>query len=298
MVGHGQGEFVDSKNGRIYVEREGSGPPLLLIPGGPGGSHSSLHPWLSSFAATHEVIYYDPIGTGRSDGLENHDGYTVELNAEGIEAVRQHFGYDKISLMGFSFGGMPLLAYLTNHAARVSSAVMCGAQVNASTWQTGNIDHINQRLQRHYPERWQQLLALRAAGIRSTHDDYMELLDPAEDSVLWYERDDKKRPVRYSDTTEQYRPEVYEIMCGGDPDWILGGTMAEFDPLPKLAGLSVPILICLGRWDGKLTVDIAEAISKQLNAELHVFEQSGHFPHVEQPEEFLRAVSAFLQRNP
>jgi proline iminopeptidase len=296
VIGHGNGECIATPYGRIYVEREGAGVPLLLIPGGPGSSHSGFHPWFSALTANFEIVYHDPIGTGRSDGLSSGHTYSVEVNAEVIEAIRQHLGYDKVSLLGSSFGGMPLLAYLAKYPHHVTAAVLSCAQVNAATWQTGNIDHVNQALQRYFPERWEQLLALRANGVRSTEDAYLSLLDPAEDFLLYPDRDESQRPSFFQDPVEISLPEVYSTMCGDDPEWILGGTMAGFDPIPNLRGVEVPILVASGRWDGKLTVEMARCIAAELRAELYVFERSGHLPWAEQPEEFVHVVSEFLGR--
>src|SRR4051794_38907193 len=62
---HGNGDYVASPDGRIYYEREGEGPPIVLVAGGPGGSHASFHPWFSRLADAHTVIYFDNIGRGR-----------------------------------------------------------------------------------------------------------------------------------------------------------------------------------------------------------------------------------------
>jgi proline iminopeptidase len=297
VIEHGNGERIATPFGRIYVECEGAGTPLLLIPGGPGSSHSGFHPWFSGFSANYEVVYHDPIGTGRSDGLSTGYTYSVEVNAEVVEAIRQHLGYEKVSLLGSSFGGMPLLAYVAKYPQHVSAAVLSCAQVNATTWQTANIDHVNQALQRYFPERWERLLELRDQGVRSTEDIYVSLLDPVEDFLLYPDRDESQRPTFFRDPVDKSLPEVYPTMCGDDPEWILGGTMAGFDPLPNLRDVEVPMLVASGRWDGKFTVEMAMRAASQLNAQLHVFEHSGHFPWAEQPEEFVRVVSDFLGRS-
>lgn len=151
--------------------------------------------------------------------MERSGGCIIELNAEIVEAVRRHFGFDSISLLGSSFGGMPLLEYLTKYSHHVDSAVLSCAQANTNTWQTGNIDHISEVLQRHFPERWQKLLALRAEGVRSTDDEYLELLDPAEDFVLWPNRDasqlTKSKPLDKNDNeTHLARPDIRRYAVG------------------------------------------------------------------------------------
>ena len=48
--GHGHGRYLDSPRGKIYIEVEGTGPPVLLVAGGPGNSHIRFHPWFSQLA--------------------------------------------------------------------------------------------------------------------------------------------------------------------------------------------------------------------------------------------------------
>jgi hypothetical protein len=61
----------------LYVEEEGRGTPLILINGGPGGTHHYFHPWFSRARKWARVIYYDQRGTGLSDFVPG-KGYSVE----------------------------------------------------------------------------------------------------------------------------------------------------------------------------------------------------------------------------
>ena len=55
------------------------------------------------------VVYFDHLGTGRSERLADPSRYTIPLYAEAIDALRAHLGFDRISLVGLSFGGMPAI---------------------------------------------------------------------------------------------------------------------------------------------------------------------------------------------
>ncbi|KKQ32271.1 MAG: hypothetical protein US49_C0011G0012 [candidate division TM6 bacterium GW2011_GWF2_37_49] len=37
--------FADIQDGKLYYEEEGQGIPLVLINGGPGGTHHTFHPY-------------------------------------------------------------------------------------------------------------------------------------------------------------------------------------------------------------------------------------------------------------
>ena len=53
---------VDVGDAELFVEVEGSGIPLVLINGGPGGTHHYFHPWFSRAKDYARVIYYDQRG--------------------------------------------------------------------------------------------------------------------------------------------------------------------------------------------------------------------------------------------
>lgn len=63
---HPEGKFVSIGGHQIWIEIEGHGEPLLLVPGGPGYSHDYFHPFFSALSSEPRIIYYDPFGTGRS----------------------------------------------------------------------------------------------------------------------------------------------------------------------------------------------------------------------------------------
>jgi len=83
--------MVPVSGGRVYVRVNGSidGPrlPLLLIHGGPGGTHASL---INSLALSDEraVILYDQLDTGKSDHPNNPANWTVSRFRDEVEAIR------------------------------------------------------------------------------------------------------------------------------------------------------------------------------------------------------------------
>ena len=65
--------------------------------------------------------------------------------------------------------------------------------------------------------------------------------------------------------------------------------------LDRLPELEVPTLVIWGRQDAVLPVGHAHrAMARLPNATLHVFEQCGHFPHMEHRDEFNRLLLEFL----
>jgi proline iminopeptidase len=71
----------------------------------------------------------------------------------------------------------------------------------------------------------------------------------------------------------------------------------DWDLTPRLGEISAPTLILVGRDDFICPPSQAKIMHEGIpNSELVVFENSGHFTHVEEPEAFFDAVRGWLRR--
>ena len=67
------------------------------------------------------------------------------------------------------------------------------------------------------------------------------------------------------------------------------------DLRPRLKDIRVPTLVIVGRHDFITNVAMAEEMVKRIpNARLEIFEDSGHFALVEEPDHFHRVVQEFV----
>src|SRR5882672_1418799 len=100
------GAFTTVNGKRIWYRTEGQGSPLLLVPGGPGASHTYLWPHFSSLSKEFKVIYYDPYGRGKSDAADDPAEYTFMRDVDEIEGLRRALQLPKINIYGHSYGAM------------------------------------------------------------------------------------------------------------------------------------------------------------------------------------------------
>jgi 2-succinyl-6-hydroxy-2,4-cyclohexadiene-1-carboxylate synthase len=65
----------------------------------------------------------------------------------------------------------------------------------------------------------------------------------------------------------------------------------------RLNELTMPVLVIAGQTDTKF-VELANRMADSIgiNAHLEIIANSGHTPHLEQPEQFLKVLQSFLQR--
>ncbi len=291
---HAKGQTIDTPDGKLYYEKTGNGPVVIMVAGGPGGSHVSFHGFFEKLAEKYTLVMFDNIGRGRSDRLKDPKKYTVWRDADDIEALRKHLGVDKVSLIGHSYGGMPAIAYSVRYGPHLERAVLSDTLHSNNAWQQ-NIDSCNHNAANQYAEIWAQILELRKKGILSAAEEYGELYGQCVAGLYWYNDANASKMFRSSDPKDGGNGEVYVAMIGEDPEWIVGGTMKKFDPRKKMKSATMPILVCNGRHDRVCTPKVASEISKLYpNATLKFFEKSGHRPWVEETEDYFESVLAFL----
>ncbi len=77
-----------------------------------------------------------------------------------------------------------------------------------------------------------------------------------------------------------------------------GAALVEgWSVVPRLGEISGPTLILVGQDDFICPPSPAKIMHERIpNSELVVFERSGHFPYLEEPDAFLDAVCGWLRR--
>ena len=102
----------------LFVRRIGSGPPTVVLHGGPGAHHDYLLPGFDALAVGRELIYYDQRGGGRSSVPRDVPVGWTEQVAD-LEALRERWSLDRLTLAGYSWGALLALLYALGHPERV-----------------------------------------------------------------------------------------------------------------------------------------------------------------------------------
>ncbi|MDX1436494.1 MAG: alpha/beta hydrolase [Anaerolineales bacterium] len=295
---HGKGSMLETDLGRIYYEVEGRGSPVIIVPGGPGASHTHYHPWFSRLAGRHQVVYFDPLGTGRSERRDDPRGYTLAAYAQNIEDLRLALDLASIHLIGVSFGSLPALQYLVSHTEHVDRIVLSNGHLNAATWQAGNIDNVLRELKLLYPQRYQEMMRLRSQGMLSSDPVYQGLFNELMPNLSWVDMDGHPELYSTGEPADDLNLDVYCAFIGDDPEWRVTGSLQGFDPSAQLAQITVPALILTGRYcrvtPPLISYQIRDAFPDGA-ARVVVFERSAHRPWAEEPEAYFRVVEEFLE---
>jgi 3-oxoadipate enol-lactonase len=141
--------YVSSDGERIYFELTGAGPPLILCHG-LGGNHAIWWRQIEALAAHYSVIAWDQRGFGNSTAASDDIGPPAARRD--LQAIIDHLGLEKASLVGQSMGGWAVLGYAHDHPERVHSMVLSTTLAGASRAHTDALvsaevdrDRINRR---------------------------------------------------------------------------------------------------------------------------------------------------------
>lgn len=295
-VAHPRGDYVKVNGARIWYESEGSGEPLLLIAGGPGFSHGYFHPYFSTLANSFRVIYFDSFGRGKSDRARNPGEYTFNRDVEDVEGLRVALGLGKINVLGHSYGGMVAQAYALRFPDSVHRLILANTLFSAEMWQANN-DNWNAQIRSQFPEVWQELAALHDRGVPSCHQEYQDVENQIPVVLLLGFYDATSGNNLMQSIEDPQSVDVYCSIAGEDADILVGGDIGRLDFRNRLSDLHMPMLILAGRFDRAAMPRFSLQFKRYApQATFVMFEKSGHFPFVEEPERTMGQIKGFLRK--
>lgn len=120
----GEGFLTGAAGGRLHYRVLGAGADTVVaLHGGPGAGMNSILPDVRPLAERFTVILYDQRGGGRSVLPEDTTLLRAEYFVQDLEAVRRHFGLDRMKLFTHSFGSILAARYAREHPNRVDRMV-------------------------------------------------------------------------------------------------------------------------------------------------------------------------------
>lgn len=265
---------------RMQVLGADDAPVIIVHHGAPGlGSRSEPVRSFGPFADRYRVVTFDARGSGESEDVPP---YTHAQWVADIDAVRESVGVDQVVMAGGSYGGFLAMEYTLAHPDRVSALVLRDTAANTDH------DHLAVERARSTDRVVIDEWTISRIGTGNFADDaeferYWRGILPLYDHAYDPEAVERKaRATRYHHATHNAA---------------FGQNMPAYDLTGRLGEISCPTLVVVGRHDWRTPVPASQAIVDGIpDAELVVFEHSGHSPQLEEPERFQRVVRDFLDR--
>lgn len=269
----------------LYVEEEGEGIPIVLLHGGPGGTHHSFHPHFSRAREFARIIYYDQRGCGLSDYIKG-DGYTVDQAVEDLESLRKGLEIDKWIVLGWSYGGLLGQCYTMKYPDRVLGLILMTAE--PALW-----GELNPTRQNDFLSEEEQIKIQEIKFKYFTEQVSMEQL-----IYNVHLNGDWKRQNYYKPTMEEFAcGALYEWQHDADFNTVMSQDAMSIDLSGAFESCPIPTLIIEAKWDLTWNTDKPDKIHKNHpGSELVIFEESGHSPFKDEPERYFSILREFIEQ--
>jgi pimeloyl-ACP methyl ester carboxylesterase len=272
MMGTGENSSVINLN----QKRFGNGDPVLCV----HGLGANLFTWrhfIAPLSKHNKLILVDLRGFGSSP--KPHDNhYSIEQHANDIYRIILNEDLTKLTLIGNSLGGaIALLVAL--------------------------------RLCEQEPTRLSRLVLIDAGAYKEYLPGYLKLMRSFLGKLFVYLAPSRlaAKFVLKASYYDKNKISAEQVKAYADPIASEGGrhglleTARQCVPvnsdeiISKLNRITVPTLILWGRQDAVIPLKVGELLDRDLpNSELEVFEQCGHIPQEEKPEETIASISRFM----
>jgi pimeloyl-ACP methyl ester carboxylesterase len=266
----------------LAVYRFGDGEPLLLMP----GPHRFARPGLRSADLLiagfqrrgRRVITFEPPGSGAS--TRPPDLGMAEMHDCADEALRACAVHGPVDAVGHSMAGLAVLAYAIERPTRVNRLVLIGTGTGGPAYM-------------HAP----------GALWNSSHPRFRTLAALGILQMVVRTRGPERILLNFITTHSFVDRRLAETVEVGVLDWVRpkeGRTdwhriARRLDYGPRLTEIRVPTLILCGRFDPQFPPACSEQLATGIEgARLTWFEQSGHFPFIEEQARFWTTVERFL----
>src|SRR4030095_12265863 len=268
--------YAEVNKTKLYYEIAGKGEPLVLI----HGSFGDRRFWDLQFydlSKKYKVLRYDLRGFGRS-ALPKED--EVYRDSDDLNALIDFLGIKKAHVCGLSFGSFIVIDFALSHPDKCLSLIPVGPRVagdDLDEYKTQNVDTLRAIISKVTE-------IVRTKGAKEATD-YLWMGDHAMGKTV---------------VTTRTRHALFKM--GYEYSWwrYLHGNKREFAfpmAIKKLNEIKIPALIVTAEYDLALCKEVATIMAKEIpGAKLISIKGAGHIMNMDQPAEFNKIISKFIDQ--
>ncbi|HJR53650.1 MAG TPA: alpha/beta fold hydrolase [Gemmatimonadota bacterium] len=268
----------------IRIREAGHGEPILCIHGGPGMSSGYFFPdpdiWgpgLRALAVERRVVAYDQRGCGGSGVPDVEQPLALSRHVDDVESVRAALGLERPIVLAHSFGSVLAILFALQHPESLSGLIILGGAPTRA-FMAG----YRQAVATELPADVQWRLAEIQAG--EIDDDAMR------------ERFRLALPLYFHRalSDEERDSLLAGLDFSGSVNRAVAAGLERYDLTEALPHVRAPSLVIYGASDRVVQPAYQlEFRGRLLTARFVEFQESGHFPFLEEPEPFARVVHYF-----
>jgi len=268
---------------RLYTRHVGNGPSVVVLHGGPGAHHDYLLPQYDRLAEGRTLLYYDQRGGGRSP-VPRDVAVGWREHVADLEALRDHWQLERLTLLGYSWGGLLAVLYALEHPDRVARLALVSAAPVTAVWR----DEFERRFAARMAEPWiaRSRAELTASGLAKTDPERYRRMAFALSVAGYFHDPSRAQEMTPFRVTERTRRAVWD-------------SLGEYDLRERIrqtfpSGTAPRSLLLHGVYD-PMPIEAARETAALLGTRV-IELATGHAPHVEATEDFVRALDGFLPK--
>ncbi len=240
-----------------------------------------------------QSIYFQKVGTGKKPLIMLH-GWKNDVTSfyNLIDLLKDEFTLYLIDLPGFGRSELPKKPFTVLDYAKVVNEFIDSeklAKVNLFGHSLGG--RVSIKLAAHYPDKLSRLILEASAGIRPAQD-------PPKKILYLFAKIFHYTVPNLFNLKEVLRQKFYSSL---ESDYLTAGAMTETltnllneDLIPDLKKITTETLLIWGEDDQAVPVKYAKQMYGLIkNSRLEIFDNVGHFPHLEKPERVVNYVADF-----
>jgi proline iminopeptidase len=249
--------------------------------------HDELFPFFNDLATDHQVVFYDQRGNGKSlMGEITADNFTMDWLVSDLEELRTAWGFDRINIIGHSWGGLVAMCYAAQYPGRVQRLVLVDAAPVNTELMVQSYDVLTARFTERDRNRLEEIYS--SAGFRAGDPAlFNEAMRLSEGATFHVDeaREEYFRIVAFDEVTARNM-----VLISGPAQAMKMNIAIEHE----LGRIDCPTLVIHGARDF-IVRDAPNLVCKLItDARLVVIPASGHYPFIEQPDAFTTALRAFI----
>lgn len=276
------GEHFASINGiTLHYYVAGSGPVCLVPSPGWGISVDYLYKSWAPLEKHFTMVYYDTRMSGKSTGPEDSTKYTSNDFMNDMDSLRVYLGQQKVWIAGHSSGGFQVLNYGIHHSSNLYGiiAVDAGAGRDSLSVAVHQSAIMNRKGQPYFEKIYNIF----------THKDttHYTLAEELKITLPFYFHDMLKIKDFPNDNSQASDKALhYTAASHFNMEYLF----------PELNEITVPVLVVMGYDDFVCPkVSQSDRIAKNIPSSTEiVIKDAGHFPWIEQPEQFFSECGQWL----
>jgi proline iminopeptidase len=276
---------VSGGNVTYWIVGEGRGVPILMVHGGPGGTHDYMMP-LAALGKDRPVVFWDQLDCGESDHPHKSGNWTIERYVSEIDSVRDALGLTELHLLGSSYGGLFAAEYAARRPKGLKSCILAGPSISFPQ----EIEDQTYLVKLLPEDAANAILKNEAADTIRQNETYDRAMQ-----VFLHRHMCRANPwpADLQATFKVYNSDVANAMTGSYRTRV-AGSVGTYDGSSKLGEINVPTLLTYGEFDLLLGGTMCGYQHMIAGSHLYRTKDGSHLPWLEFAEDYNNAVAAFL----